>query len=176
MGGGSKTAGNVNNAVKTAGAGRIHLPPPALMRQQELRNTIVNDVDLAAGLVNPPKDKDGNVLVPEPREWALLRAQDEAKDTPLKSNEFYALEDSRKTRIMAAGFPFKQRHRPINKLHDRESQSYLNWLLGVNIRMRVFHRLHHDKLFDIAYDTIGVIESNLLYSISKYVFRHRLRL
>jgi hypothetical protein len=127
---------------------------------KRIGNDQVEITDLDLNLMNLPTDEQGNVLYPEPEQWKDLKE--------LKANEFYAFENpSDRGRALAEGFSFHPRNRPAQYLNIRECKDYLAWLIGVNYKMRLFHRHVYDHRYDAAFDTIGMLESQILLGLSK---------
>lgn len=134
-------------------AGAVVLPDSNKLMQTQFK---LNDLDVRDAQARLP---DGTIA--QPNEWQNLPA--------LSSNEveYYAYDDGYGTsaisnRKMGFNFPFK-----FLPLSIEKNKSYLQWLIGVVIKMRINHWRSFDYLYDSNLDTIATLEAAILNGLAK---------
>jgi hypothetical protein len=149
--------------VKQGGAmnkkkgGAVTVPDPRKLFYHQFKLT---DLDVKDAQQRLP---DGTVAMPN--EWANLGLD------PLGANpgdvEYYAYDDDYGTTALHSkktGFEFHFRYLPLSV---EQEKSYLEWLIGVSMRMRIQHPQHFQFLYDSNVDTIATLEANILNGLAR---------
>ena len=132
--------------------GSVNLPDPKTLFKKQF---VLNDLDVRDAQARLP---DGTIA--QPNEWADL--------DPLPPGvEYYSYDDHYGTSAInnrKKGFDFKFK---FMSLETEQNKAYLQWLIGVAIKMRIDHWQDFDFLYDPSVDTIATLEANILNGLAK---------